>query len=116
MFKFDLNEETFQGDYYLLEDMDFSSEGNTTNCRASKTWALHKILPSLPRSQITFPSDLKTIFLIVNWKKQPHKLKEIDPVNGKKRRSYFLSFYFFAALLNEGEDAKSGGVFGCRRQ
>ena len=69
MFKFDLNEETFQGDYYLREDMDFSSEGNTTNCRASKTWARPKIQPSLPRSQITFPSDLKTIFLIVNWKK-----------------------------------------------
>jgi len=87
-----------------------------TNFGASKTWALPKIQPSLPRSQITFSSDLKPISSIVNWKKQPDKLKEIDPVNGKKRPSYFLSFCLFAALLNEGEDAKSGGVFGCRRQ
>ena len=90
MFKFDLNEETFQGDYYMLEDMGLSSEGNMTNFGASKTWALPKIQPSLPRSQITFSSDLKPISSIVNWKKQPDKLKEIDPVNGKKRRSYFL--------------------------
>ena len=116
MFKFDLNEETFQGDYYLLEDMDFSSEGNTTNCRASKTWALPKIQPSLPRSRITLPADLKRLSSEVNWKKQPDKLKEIDPMNGKRRLSYFLSFCLFADLLNGGVDGKSGGVFGCRRQ
>tara|TARA_B110000003_G_scaffold54651_1_gene54580 strand:+ start:16111 stop:16275 length:165 start_codon:yes stop_codon:yes gene_type:complete len=52
----------------------------------------------------------------VNWKKQPDKIKEIDSLNGKRRLSYFLSFYLFDALLNGGVDGKSGGVFGCRRQ
>jgi len=35
-------------------------------------------------------------------KNQADKLNEIDPVNGKKRLSYFLSFYSLAALLNAG--------------
>jgi hypothetical protein len=69
MLKFDLNEETFQGDYYLLEDIGFSSEGNMTNCGASKTWALPKIHASLPRSQITIPFDPKTISSVLNWEK-----------------------------------------------
>lgn len=69
MFKFDLNEATFQGDYYLLEDMGFSTKGNMTNCEASKIWALPKIHPSLPRSRITFPFDPKTISSGLDWEK-----------------------------------------------
>ena len=96
--------------------MGFSREGNMTNFGASKTWVFPKIQPSLPRSRITLPADLKRLSSEVNWKKQPDKLKEIDPMNGKRRLSYFLSFCLFADLLNGGVDGKSGGVFGCRRQ
>jgi hypothetical protein len=96
--------------------MSFSREGNMTNSGASKTLAFPKIQPSLPRSRDILPADLKTLSSVVNWKKQPDKIKEIDSLNGKRRLSYFLSFCLFSALLNGGVDGKSGGVFGCRRQ
>ena len=83
-----------------------------TNSGASKIWAFSKIQPSLPRSRDILPADLKKLPSVVNWKKQPDKIKEIDSLNGKRRLSYFLSFCLFATLLNGGVDGKSGGVFG----